>query len=159
MTRTILIPTDLSVTSLRTLRAALDETGNITLNVVLLFAHMPPSDISELLFYSPTRTLRELCSADFNDALEVLRNRHEHKLKHLRVELLHGRTKRALEDFARTHGIEEVHLAEGTRYLHHPQGFDPLPLIMASRLPKRMHSQEPANMPVHEDRLQVLFQP
>lgn len=158
MARTILIPTDLSVASLNTLKHALDQSTAAPLNVVLLFPYIPPTGITELLFHSPTKALRALRSAEFDEALEVLRNRHEHKVADVRVELFQGRTSRAFEDFARQQGVEEIHLPEPHLRLEHPQGFDVLPALMASALPKHVHNWQPSSARLQEDRLQVLFQ-
>ncbi len=157
MARTILIPTDLSVNSLKTLKFALNESPSSGLDIILLFAHVPSNGIGDLLFFSPSKTLRALRTQAFNDALEVLRNRYEHKVGSLRIELFQGRTNGAFKDFARVHGVDEVHLPEPHVRLEHPHGFDPIPQIMASSLPKHVHRWEPAAMQVHEDQLQVLF--
>jgi hypothetical protein len=75
----------------------------------------------------------------------------------LRVMLFQGRTNGSFADFAKIHGVDEVHLPGAHVQLSHPQGFDPIPQIMASSLPKHVHRWEPAPMHVHEDQLQVLF--
>lgn len=158
MARTILIPTDLSVNSLKTLKFALNESPSSDLDIILMFAHTPSSGISDLLFYSPQKTLRALRNQSFNDALEVLRNRYEHKVRSLRVELFHGRTNSAFTDFVQIHRVDEIHVPADHVRLNHPQGFDPMPQIMASQLPKNVHRWEPAPVHVQEDQLQVLFQ-
>lgn len=158
MARTILIPTDLSVASLNTLKFALDRSTAVPLNVVLLFPYIAPTGITELLFHSPAKALRALRTSEFDEALEVLRNRYEHKVVGLRVEMIQGRTVGAFEDLARQYGVDEVHLPEPHVRLRHPQAFDLLPSILGSALPKHVHNWEPAPVHVKEDRLQILFQ-
>lgn len=157
MARSILIPTDLSVNSLKTLKHALNESGPEALNIMLVFPYMQPTGIGELLFYSPSKTLRSLQSDDFKDALEVLRNRYENKVASLRVELFQGRTQRALDDLLQVNNVQEIHLPEEHVKLIHPQGFDIMPMLQASAVRKQVHHWEPAPMHLSEDRLQVLF--
>lgn len=159
MPRTILVPTDLSVNSLRTLRSALDHSPHTGIDVILLFGHLLPGGITDLLFRSPARTLRELLTPEFNDALSVLRNSHEHKVARLRIELLHTRTDKAFDDLVGVLGVDEVHLPDEQLAFRHPRGFDPRPLIMASAVRKHVHRWRPSPAPVHQDHLQVLFHP
>lgn len=162
MAKTILIPTDLQVGSLNALRSLLAESGPEETDVILMHAMFPPDGISDLLFYSPRRALESLMEPRFREALAVLRNRFEQKLRRLDVVTFHGRTRSSFEQFAKARGVEEVHVIGGYDLKLHARAFDPTDLIHKSGLRVvehgRAHVVSGAERPMVADGLQLLFE-
>lgn len=161
MAKTILIPTDLQVGSLNALRSVLAESGPEETDVVLMHAMFPPDGISDLLFYSPKRALEGLMESRFREAIAVLRNRFEQKLRRLEVVTFHGRTRSAFEQFARSRNVAEVHVCGAYTLKLHDRSFDPSDLIRKSGLPVVDHGGVPAMLGTEQlvmtDGLQLLF--
>lgn len=157
MSKTILIPTDLSVASLNTLKLALNRQGEGGVKAVLMHARRMPSGISDLLFYSPQRTLREHMDEPFLEALAVLRNRYERTLLQVEVVLFHGNTRSAFDQFLRSHAVDEVHVQRGARPTFRGEAFDPLPFIRDCAVPVVEEVLEQPRTEVSADHLEVLF--
>lgn len=162
MAKTILIPTDLQVGSLNVLRSLLAEGGPEETDVILMHAMFPPDGISDLLFYSPKRTLESLMEPRFREAMAVLRNRFEQKLRRLEVVSFHGRTRSAFEQFAQARHVEEVHTCASYTLKLHDRAFDPTDLIRKSGLRVVDHGAVPAMVGTEQlvmaDGLQLLFE-
>lgn len=135
MAKTILIPTDFNIESLNTLKLALNGLAYSPVNVVLMCAQELPDSISELLFYSREQTLKKLLTYEFEEALAIIRNRYEGVIGQLSIELFHGRTVSALQQFIVAHRIDTIYLPKKYVLKITKQGFNPIPLIKKARLP------------------------
>ncbi|MBL7964118.1 MAG: hypothetical protein JNM31_09790 [Flavobacteriales bacterium] len=157
MSRTILIPTDLTVGSLNTLKLSLTDSGPERVGVVLMHARLLGSSITDLLFHDPARELQAHIRPEFGDALAILRNRFEDRLTRLDLALFHGRTTSAFVQFAKAKKVDEVHVPHGYDLRLHGQAIDPIPLIRRSGLPvvEVGWAPNPAAMGINE--LQMLF--
>jgi hypothetical protein len=155
--KTILVPTDLRVASLHSLRLALELIDEPTVNIVLLYCQTLDDSITERLFYSPARIIRDLSTDDFDDALSILRNRFEHKIGNLRVELFHGFAQSAFDTLLETLGIDSIFFSQS--YLLHlgKRAFDPWPYIQKCPVPHyKIGPKEHADLP-QEDKLENIF--
>ncbi len=155
--KTILVPTDFRVASLNTLRWALEESNESTVDVVLLYCETLDDSITERLFYSPRRIIDGLLTADYKDAISILRNRFENKLGELRIELFHGKTQPAFDTLLNTLNIDAIYLSTLYR-LHRPgRTFDPASYIKQGKVPYYEVAWFPQDVITTEDSLENLF--
>lgn len=155
--KTILVPTDFRVASLNTPKLALELIDEPTVNIVLLHCQTLDNSITELLFYSPNRIINDLTTPDFNDAVSIMRNRFEHKIGNLRIELFHGHAQSTFDTLLETLRIDLVFVSESYR-LHLPnRAFDPWPYIDRCPVPHhKIGSHWQSAMP-EADKLENLF--
>lgn len=126
---TILVPVDFRVSSLNTLRLALESTAEPRVDVILCYCECTNDSITEMLFYSPARRINELMSADFKEALAILKNRFEKKLGKVTIELFHGCTQNAFNNFLFGRKVDKVYVPKSYK-LHLQRGaFDPIAYI------------------------------
>ncbi len=135
MQKTILIPIDFHVESLNTLKLALKQNADSEVQVVLMYCEYLSDSIRDLLFYSPHKRIAELASADFHDAISIIRNRFSTTLISLRIELFHGHNASAFRNFTDGNRIDEIYIPKSYTLKKYKSGFDPGPLIKKSRLP------------------------
>lgn len=131
----ILIPIDFSVESLNTLKIALEEHKNEQVKVTLIFTQHLSTSITDLLFHSKSKIIKSLAEKDFMDALNILKNTYESSLKDVKIELFHGSTANALNNFASAKNIDFIYIPQTYSFKLKNNAFDPLPLIKTSKLP------------------------
>lgn len=153
----ILVPTDFRVASLHPLRLALELIEEPAVDVVLLYCQTLDDSITELLFYSPTQIIRDLSTDDFNDAVSILRNRFEHKMGNLRIELFHGHAQHTFNTLLNTLSIESIFLCRSYPLHLGKRAFDPWPYIRKCPIPHyKIGTREYSVFP-EEDKLENLF--
>lgn len=129
MKRTILIPTDFSIESVKYLIEAvqLEETGSI--NVVFLHcAHLSDS-IFDLLFFSKRKMKNALITPAFQDACKIIRNRYASKINSMRVEIFNGFTQSAFQKFLEGNRVDEIFIPNNYTLKLEKNSFDPIPFI------------------------------
>ncbi len=109
---TILIPTDFSVNSLRLVNQALENRKEEQTDVLLLYAHQLTDSITDLLFFSKTRTLRALSNPDFDEACSILKNKFEGTLNSIRTDLFMGFTQQAFNRYLESNKVSAIYLPE-----------------------------------------------
>lgn len=154
--KTILIPTDFRVASLHTLRLALELIEESVVNVVLLHCRTLDDSITELLFYSPKRIVNELLTDDFRDALSLIRNRFEHKVGQLQIELFHGHVQSTFDTVLERWQIDAIYVPKSYALLLSNRAFDPGPYIVNCSVPY-YHLPWEGEYSTQEDRLDHLF--
>lgn len=133
--RTILVPTDFRVVSLHTLRLALELIEEPTVHVVLLHCLTLDDSITELLFYSPNRTVDDLSTDDFQHAINIIRNRFEHKIGELQMKLFHGRVQSTFDTLLETWQIDAIFVPKSYALHLGKRAFDPWPYIVRCPVP------------------------
>jgi hypothetical protein len=93
--------------------------------------------ITELLFYNPVKIVEALVSANFNDAINIIKNTYETSIHSFKIELFHGLNVNAFLNFYEAHGIDLVYLPKDYYLKPHKNGFDPIPLIKKSKVQYR----------------------
>ncbi|GAB3503727.1 hypothetical protein GCM10027341_33280 [Spirosoma knui] len=154
---TILVPIDFRVASLNTLRWALEQVDAPSVNVVLLYCERLDDSITELLFYSPKRIVKDLMTPDFEDAINILINHFENKIGELKIELFHGKVQSTFDTLLDTLKIDKIYLAQFYQLQLPKQAFDPLPYIRKTHIPYREIAWIPQEVLVHQDSLEHLF--
>lgn len=134
MTTKILIPTDFAIESLNTLKLAMNHLETYEVDVVLLYSEDLGNSITELLFYNPKKGIESLRTKEFDEALSILKNRFESRIKSISYEIFHGYRVKLMEDFIESKNIDSIFLPKTYRLQMPNKGFDPMPLIKKSSL-------------------------
>lgn len=134
MTTKILIPTDFHVESLNTLKLAMNHLETYEVEVVLMYSEDLGNSITELLFYNPKKVIESLRTKEFDEALSILKNRFESRIKSISYEIFHGYRVKLMEDFIESKNIDSIYLPKSYRLQTQKKGFDPIPLIKKSKL-------------------------
>jgi hypothetical protein len=134
MVKNILVPIDFRVASLNTLKLAMDYCKDQKVNAVLIYAQHLDDSITELMFYSPRKIIRSLQSAEFNHALEIIKNRFEGILGDIKIELFHGNNKNFLNNFLSAQKIEEIFIPKTYELKITKRAFDPIPVIKTANI-------------------------
>lgn len=161
MERTILVPTDLHVGSLSTLKACLAENVNGKVRVILMHAMHAPEGISDLLFYSPRKVMNMRMGPAFKEAVAVLKNRFEQSLSRLEILPFHGITQTAFDEFVKGHGVQEIHVTPAYEMRLTDRAMDPLPFVHKASVNVVEHGGAMvriSDMQPSMDHLQLLFE-
>lgn len=109
MPKTILIPTNLKVSSLYTLKVALEDYKEKEVEIILLYADVLENSITELLFFSPRKRIEELMSDEFRTAIEIIKNRFEPNLTTLSIQLFQGKNQASFVNFLEAKCVDEIY--------------------------------------------------
>lgn len=134
MSKTILIPTDLRVESLNTLKIALNRTTEDGLHVMLMYSEWLNLSIQDLLWYSPRKILSQATGPHFNEGLAILRNRFTGKILSMQTGVFHGYNVYAFQNFASAHSIDEIYIPQNYTLKTSGKSFNPIMLIKKSGL-------------------------
>jgi hypothetical protein len=157
MEKKILIPIDFRIESLNTLKYALNDRKQIKSTIILMYSAYVSDSITELLFYDSAKMIKSLASADFNDALAIIKNTYESSLHTIKIELFNGLTTRAFLNFHEAHGVDFVYLPKDYRMNPHKNGFDPIPLIKKSKVEFKEVAWASDHLTLNTDELNQLF--
>jgi hypothetical protein len=157
MKRTILIPIDFKIESLNTLKLALNSIKDEHTEVVLMYAEYLTDSITELLFYTPKKTIKSLISPEFEEAISIIRNRYETTILSIEIKVFHGYTVNAFREFIEARKIETVYIPKSYSLRISENGFDPIPLIKKSKLPYQEIGWETNTYASEQIQLNALF--
>jgi hypothetical protein len=157
MVKKILIPIDFRTESLNTLKYALEEQKQEKSSIILMYSVFSSDSISELLFYNPSKIIEALVSSNFNDAINIIKNTYESSLHSLIIELFHGLNINAFLSFHEAHGIDLVYLPRDYNLKPHKNGFDPIPVIIKSKVQYREVAWTSDHHTTNNDELNQLF--
>lgn len=134
MQTTILIPTDFTIESLGLLKMALNEYPNERLEIVFVHGITLTDSITELLFFSPSRTMVTLENPNFREACAVIQNKFDWRLGSIKTVLFTGKTQAAFDQLLETHRIDAI-VVPTNRMLKSviPASIDLLPFIRKSK--------------------------
>ena len=135
MTKTILVPVDLNVASLNTLRLALESLPDQKIKVMLMYPKNMDGNISDLLFLSPYRIIQSLISPEYKEALEIIKNRFSEKLVYVTTKLFYGNTTAFLKNFIEANAIDAIIVPKNYKFQTGNQLFDPVPLLKKAKIP------------------------
>jgi hypothetical protein len=157
MIKKILIPIDFRIESLNTLKYALEERKHEQSRIILMYSEYSSDSITDLLFYHPAKTIRELASSHFNDAIDIITNTYESSLQSYKIELFHGLNRNAFLNFYKAHEIGLVYLPKEYKLKPHKNGFDPISLIKKSKVEYREVAWASDQYTTSTDELNQLF--
>ena len=156
MRKTILIPTDFTITPLLLLKHAA-ATSAVELDVIFLYSTPLPDSITDLLFYSPKKILEAAVTKQFGEACAIMQNKYPKKIHSIRFELFHGRGRNAFETLAEINHVDEAFLARANRPWPQKNIFDPTPFIRKSNVSIKEVDLEPYEYIPEKDLLTGLF--
>ncbi|GAB2649774.1 hypothetical protein GCM10027035_49680 [Emticicia sediminis] len=157
MTTKILIPTDFHVESLNTLKLAMNHLETYEVEVVLMYAQDLGNSITDLLFYNPKKLVESLRTKEFDEALSILKNRFETRIKSISYEIFHGYRVKLIEDFIDSKNIDYIFLPKSYHLQMSKNGFDTIPLIKKSKLTYKELDWETGVYDSEELQLNALF--
>ncbi|WP_064197341.1 MULTISPECIES: universal stress protein [Emticicia] len=157
MTTKILIPTDFHVESLNTLKLAINHLETYEVDVVLMYAQDLGNSITDLLFYNPKKLVESLRTKEFDEALSILKNRFETRIKSISYEIFHGYRVKLMEDFIESKKIDSIFLPKSYHLQMSKNGFDTIPLIKKSKLTYKELDWETGAYDSEELQLNALF--
>ena len=157
MLKKILIPIDFKIESLNTLKYCLEERKLEKSSVILMYSAYSGDSITEILFYNPGKIVEALVSANFNDAINIIKNTYESSFDSFKIELFHGLNTKAFLNFYDAHGIDIVYLPKDYCLKPYKNGFDPIPLIKKSKVEFREVAWSRENDLADKDDLNKLF--
>lgn len=110
MTKTILFPTDFSLESLNLVKQALLDYKNEELDILLVHGIHLSDSITELLYFSKSKIIKELTNNEFEDACETLRNRSKSNVHSFRIELFIGFTQAAFDNYIDAYKVQAIYI-------------------------------------------------
>jgi hypothetical protein len=135
MAETILIPTDFCVASLNTLKHALEKSSESKFKIILIYSEYLNTSISDLLFYSPNKSIDSRLSFEFKEGLQILKNRFEEKVIDLKIKLFHGYSTQFLNVFLEANEIDKIFIPKNYKLKIDKKSFDPIPLLKKTNVP------------------------
>jgi hypothetical protein len=136
MKKTVLIPTDFSIESLHLLKSFLGNSHeNDTFDIVLLHGLQLSDSITELLFFSKSKTIAKLADNNFNEACKVILNKYASRVSSFRKDIFTGFTQSAFNNYIEANSITEAYVPADYRMDKISKGsFDIVPFIQKSHL-------------------------
>jgi hypothetical protein len=151
MSHTVLIPIDFKVESLKSLKLVLNDNTHQKINVVLVYAEKSSGSITDMLFYSPSKRVSELCSEVFIEAVSMIKNRYDSVIGELRIEIFGGTTVSALKNFIDANKIDEIISPSNYEFKMDSKAFDLRPLFKGTGTPiKNISWQNQKSLSAHE---------
>ena len=113
MKKTVLIPSDFSVESLHVVKSLLNTSSeSTTLDIILVYGPSLSDSMIDLLFFSKSKLLREYSNQDFEDALNVLKNKYSSKINSLRKDIFTGIHQNAFNNYVEANNVSEAYIPE-----------------------------------------------
>ena len=134
MQKTILIPTDFTVGSLLLVKQAVSQNQNNNLNIILLYSCFLTDSITELLFYSQEKIIKEKSDPKFHEALSVITNRYSEQINNIEIEVFHGYSTSAIESYIEKNKINQVFIPKNQVFKETGNYFDLTSIIKKSKL-------------------------
>ena len=135
MRKTILIPTDFTVTSLNTLKAVLNtNSSDTTLDIILLHGMTSSDSIRDLLFFSKMKQIETLTNNEFEEAYEVLCNKFDSQINSFKIDLFSGYNQTAFNSYLKANKVDTIFIANRKQKLSHRKSFDLSPFIRKSNI-------------------------
>ncbi len=115
MSKNILLPTDLTITSLYPVHEICKNAGGETRNIYLVHTLDTPTGIMDLLFLQERKPYKML-SPSFLEALEMLRRKYASTIQLLSFEFLYGHSRAYLRHYMEGRNIGSVYMLKGYEY-------------------------------------------
>ncbi len=114
MHKNVLIPTDFQIESLNTIKKVIhDLNDGDTVTVTLLHGYYLTDSISDLLFSSKRDILNQIVPSSFFEGCDLLKNKYDSQLEHVKIDLFHGLNKRAFKSYVSSNQIDNVYVPVG----------------------------------------------
>ncbi|GAA0879468.1 hypothetical protein GCM10009119_24360 [Algoriphagus jejuensis] len=163
MARTILIPTDFTVTSLNIAKIAMQKSceHHEKINLILLHGLMASTSITELLFYSKRKVLDKLETPEFHASCKLLLAKFEDKIERMTVDIFSGINQSAFENYTSANRVDEAFIPVNNKLkLKNSDSFDMIPFFRKSKLKITEVKWEDFSLDVqkeYQDQLSAMF--
>jgi hypothetical protein len=126
--KNVLMPTDLTVQSLRPVHDIVKGAKGEPVTVFIAHLICPPGSITELLFINQNKPFRDV-PQNFKEALQLLRNKYEGRLT-IQFDFVYCNSSRYFNNFIEGNRIDEVYMLTNYKYRQTlPQSEDPAPYL------------------------------
>jgi len=115
-TRSILLPTDLSISSLYPIHEICKNADGQRCNIYVVHALNTPTGIIDLLFLKERKPYKML-SASFLEGLEMLRKKYASTIHLLSFEFLYNSSRAYLRSYMDARGIRSIYMLRNYQYL------------------------------------------
>lgn len=107
MIKTVLVPTDFCVASLNTVKNFLyNSPKDCKYHIILLHGYRLPEGISQLLFFSKHKVLKELTDQQFDEACTIIKNKFDSQIASIRKDIFTGFTNAAFRNYVEANQVE-----------------------------------------------------
>jgi len=158
MHKTILIPTDFSIESLKPFKESVKSLEIGSVNIVFFHCVHLSDSIVDLLFSSKKELMEDLLNADFKEACKVLQQRFATRINSFRIELFSGNNQRAFDNFLEGNKVDEICISK--HYIFKPirkKSFSPESYIKNCKVPIVEVSWEPLEKMPEKNKLAEIF--
>jgi hypothetical protein len=115
-TKSILLPTDLSISSLYPIHEICKNAGGQRCNIYVVHTLNAPTGIMDLLFLKDRKPYKML-SSSFLEGLEMLRKKYASTIHLLSFEFLYGHSRAYLRGYMDARGIGSIYMLRNYQYL------------------------------------------
>lgn len=142
----ILVPTDFTVRSLLPVKKAIEQLPYATLSVFLLHGIYLPTSITDMLYFSKHRVIRELQEPEFEDACALLKSKYYSRIHTMVADVIVSNSNSHFSHYLEANAINELFIPENLQ-LNFSRGssFDILPLMKRARIKSTTISFDPQN--------------
>ncbi|TRZ45275.1 hypothetical protein [Robertkochia solimangrovi] len=105
----ILVPTDFTVKSLSLLRETIARQTE-KVNIVLVYGTNLSDCTVDMLFYTRTEQIDKLLEPNFLESLNILKNKHASVINGVCMDIYHGYSGNAFENYITAHGITDAYI-------------------------------------------------
>lgn len=136
--KTILIPSDFSIESLKDLKFYLDQNANDDqLNIILLNAIYHDNDIVDLLFYNKQKQIKQLTNDAFLDAVAIIKNKFSNNIQSISFDIFSGYMQSSFNDFLIRNKVDLIVFPQRSKLKSKTKNsFDLKPFIKNSKIEK-----------------------
>jgi hypothetical protein len=160
MTKNILIPSNFEINSLKLLKNYLSNNSNDfeKVNIILLKGINLTSSITDLLFFSKKKLIDSHCSAEFNDACDVIKNKFDTHINSIRKDIFTGYNLNSFNNYIEANKIDLAILPskpfpkESSRYI-----FDIIPFVNKSKLNTQIIEVQDVNESYEKGSISEIF--
>jgi hypothetical protein len=137
MKKTILIPIDFTIESLTIVKSALEQIeGNQKTDIILLHGAYLTDFITDLLFFSKAKFIESKSTKEFNEAIEVLKNKYASQINSLRKDVFTGNNQSAFNNYIEANHVDEIYIPKNYKFNSvNKRSFDLIPYIKKSKTP------------------------
>ncbi|MFN3918079.1 MAG: hypothetical protein ACK4K0_10090 [Flavobacteriales bacterium] len=135
MKKTILIPIDFTIESLTIVKSALEQIEeNQKVNIILLHGAYLTDFITDLLFFSKAKFVESKSTREFNEAIEILKNKYASQIDSIRKDVFTGSNQSAFNNYLEANNVDEAYIPKNYKFNRiNKRSFDLIPYIKKSK--------------------------
>ena len=126
MKKTILIPTDFTIESLKMVKSLLSNSDKeIKYDLIFLHGIYLSDSIIDSYFFSKRKLLQTLTNNPFEEACEILKNKFASQIHSLKKDIFTGITRGAFENYLEANNVTEAYIPSNYEFVKvHEDSFD-----------------------------------